>query len=56
MINVQFGKVSFKGNLPMIMSETQELLSVIRKFLVEKLGEKFGKEGIGSENSGNQRL
>ena len=46
MINVQFGKVSFKGNLPMIMSETEELLSVIRKFLVEKLGEKCGKEAF----------
>ena len=46
MINVNFGEVSIKGNLPMIMTETEELLSVIRKFLVEKLGEKCGKEAF----------
>ena len=46
MINVNLGKVHFKGNLPMIMTETEELLSVIRKFLVEKLGEKCGKEAF----------
>lgn len=46
MINVNLGKVHFKGNLPMIMTETGELLSVIRKFLVEKLGEKCGKEAF----------
>lgn len=46
MINVNLGKVHFKGNLPMIMTETEELLSAIRKFLVEKLGEKFGKKAF----------
>lgn len=46
MINVNLGKVHFKGNLPMIMAETEELLSGIRKLLVEKLGEKCGKEAF----------
>ena len=46
MINVYLGKVHFKGNLPMIMTETEELLSVVRKFLVEKLGEQCGKEAF----------
>ena len=44
MIHVNLGKVHFKGNMPLIMTETEELLSVIRKFLIEKLGEKHGKE------------
>lgn len=46
MINVNFGEVSIKGNLPMIMTETEMLLSVVRKFLVEKLGEKCGKKAF----------
>ena len=46
MINVNLGKVHFKGNMPLIMTETEELLSAIRKFLVEKLGEKHGKEAF----------
>ena len=46
MINVNLGKVHFKGNMLLIMEETEELLSVIRKFLVEKLGEKCGKEAF----------
>ena len=46
MINVNFGEVSIKGNLLMIMEETEKLLYVIRKFLVEKLGEKRGKEAF----------
>ena len=46
MINVNLGKVHFKGNLPMIMAETEELLSAIRKFLIEKLGKKHGKEAF----------
>ena len=46
MIHVNLGKVHFKGNLPMIMTETEELLSAIRKFLIEKLGEKCGKEAF----------
>lgn len=46
MINVNLEKVHFKGNIPLIMAETEELLSAIRKFLVEKLGEKCGKEAF----------
>ena len=46
MIHVNLGKVNIKGNLPIIMAETEELLSVVRKFLVEKLGEKHGKEAF----------
>ena len=46
MINVNLGKVHLKGNMPLIMTETEELLYVIRKFLVEKLGEKCGKEAF----------
>ena len=46
MINVNFIDVSIKGSLPMIMTETDMLLSVVRKLLVEKLGEKGGKEAF----------
>lgn len=46
MIHVNLGKVNIDGNLHMIMAETEELLSVIRKFLVEKLGEKCGKDAF----------
>ena len=46
MINVNFVEVSIKGNLPMIMTETEMLLSVVRKFLIEKLGKKHGKEAF----------
>lgn len=46
MINVNFGEVSIKGNMPMIMTETEMLLFAVRKFLVEKLGEKYGKEAF----------
>ena len=46
MINVNLGKVHLKGNMLLIMAETEELLSVIRKFLVEKLGKEYGKEAF----------
>ena len=46
MINVNLGKVSIEGNLPVIMAETEELLSVIRELLVKNLGEKGGKEAF----------